>query len=671
MNTPLDALWQRVRIGPVETRNRIYMPAHQPTLAAAEYGAYLAERARGGVGLIVTHGFHVHPASARGGAASWEPGWAESVREFVGPAKAEGCPVFVQITHMGASGHRRTDDLAQWGSVLAASAIPSPVHRAMPKPMEEHDIAEVIRGFAETAAHVQAGGGDGVEIHGSHGYLLSNFLSPWWNRRDDAWGGDTERRTRLALEVGRAVRRRCGSGFAIGIKLSLDEYLGPQGTTPEETVRVVHLLEREKLFDYVCLSHTDYHFNHKLVPPASSGETAPLAENAAKVRAALAGRIPLLIQGSVRELATAARIVERGQSDLVGLVRAHIADPEIVNKSREGRTSEIRRCVGANQGCWRRLGQNLSCTVNPAAGREKSHGAAVILPAAQPRRVLVIGGGPAGLKAAEAAASRGHDVTLWERSNRLGGQVRQAALLPDWSSWNFVVDDLAAALARRGVAVRLDTKATADSVQAFGADEIIVATGARWQTSGFSTFRTDREAIERAPDAHVLDPLTALANLEACGRSVLIVDDNGDYLPHGLARLLSATGRTVTVLTADAMPARKLEPTLDWPWLMPRVAAAGVKLRTSVFVERIEKDHAVLRNALGGPTEVAMADTVILSMMRESDDSLYHLLAGRGLPVRRIGDCVAPREVDDAVLEGFREGHAVGTSAVEATGRVR
>jgi 2,4-dienoyl-CoA reductase-like NADH-dependent reductase (Old Yellow Enzyme family)/thioredoxin reductase len=655
----LARLWEPVRIAHVQARNRIYLPAHQPTYDADTYGAYLRERARGGVGLIVTHGFHVHPASAAAGVSPWRPAWSESVRKFVSPAKAEGVPVFVQITHMGASGRRRTDSLELWGSVLAPSAIPSPVHRSMPKAMEEADIGEVIAGFAATAANVQAGGGDGVEIHGSHGYLLSNFLSPYWNRRDDAWGGDTERRARLAVEIGRAVRARCGRDFVVGIKLSLDEYLGEAGTQPGETARIVQVLEREKLFDYVCLSHTDYHSNHKLVPPASSGETAPLATNARQVRDVLAGRVPLLVQGSVRELQTAARIVERGQSDMVGLVRAHIADPEIVRKTREGRFDEIRRCVGANQGCWRRLGQNLSCTVNPATGREATVGVFVTKPAAKARKVLVIGGGPAGLKAADTAASRGHAVTLWERAAQLGGQVHWAAQLPDYGSWRFLVEDLEASIRRRGVTVQLGKDATADAVGAFGADEIVVATGARWQTSGFSTFRPDRDGIPQGAGAHVVDPLRALDDPASCGAKVVIVDDNGDYLPLGLARVLAGLGRQVTVVTSEPMLGRKLEATLDWPWIMPRVAASGVKMRPSTFLERIGNGEVELRSAIGGERESIAADTVVLSMMRQSEDSLYHALKARGLPVRRIGDAVAPREVDDAVLEGFREGHAV------------
>jgi 2,4-dienoyl-CoA reductase-like NADH-dependent reductase (Old Yellow Enzyme family)/thioredoxin reductase len=654
-----DVLWDPVRIGSVHARNRIYLPAHQVSLPAPEYGTYLSERARGGVGLIVTHGFHVHPASARAGVSPWEPAWADAVHKFVTPTRDQGVPVFVQITHMGAGGTRRTDDIAQWGAVMAPSQIPSPVHRAMPKPMEEEDIAAVIEGFALTCANVKAGGGDGVELHGSHGYLLSNFLSPYWNRRTDGWGGDTERRARLALEIGKVVRKRCGSDFVVGIKLSLDEYLGDLGTTPDETLRVLALLEQAKLFDYVCLSHTDYHQNHKLVPPQSSGETAPLAENAQRIREALGGRIPLLIQGSVRNLATAAEIVRRGQSDLVGLVRAHIADPEIVLKAREGRADETRRCVGANQGCWRRLGQNVSCTVNPAAGRELQFGIALQKPAPAAKKVLVIGGGPGGLKAADTAAARGHQVTLWERGARLGGQVRQAGRLPDFGAWNVLVDDLETSLRRRGAQLLVNSEATADAVAAFGADEVIVATGARWQTTGFSMFRTDRDAIPGADLPHVTDPLTALDNLDACGKNVLVVDDNGDYLPLGLARLLAQSGREVTVITADAMLGRKLEATGDWPWLMPRVAAAGVAMRPSTSVERIAAGEVTLRSTLGGPVERVAADTVVLTMLRTSDDSLYHQLKARGLPVRRIGDCVAPREVDDAVLEGFREAQAI------------
>jgi 2,4-dienoyl-CoA reductase-like NADH-dependent reductase (Old Yellow Enzyme family) len=657
--TGLDVLWQPVRIGPATARNRIYLPAHQVSLPPLEYGAYLGERARGGLGLVVTHGFHVMAASAKAGVSPWQADWIPAVKQMVAPVHAEGVPVFVQITHMGASGVRRTDDIELWGPLLAPSAIASSVHKQVPRPMNEADIEELIEGFVATAANVQEGGADGVELHGSHGYLLSNFLSPWWNRRDDAWGGDTERRARLAVDIGRAVRKRCGSGFVIGMKLSLDEYLGDAGTTPDEAIRTLAVLQHTGLFDYFCFSHTDYHNNHRLVPPASSGETMPLADAAGRARRSIDGATPILVQGSVRSIAAAAQIAQRGDADLVGLVRAHIADPDLVRKAREGRADQTRRCVGANQGCWRRLGQPVSCTVNPEAGRELAFGSTVARPPVAARKLLVIGGGPGGLKFADTAAALGHRVTLWERGECLGGQLRQAGQLPDHDAWNFLADDLTASLARRGVEVRLNLTATAQNIAAFGADEVVLATGARWQTDGFSTHRTDREAIPRDAAAQVLDPLTALSHPQRCGPKVVIIDDNGDYMPLGLARLLAAAGRQVTVLTADTMIGRRMESTVELPWMMPRVAEAGVAWRVSVFVERINAGSVLLRDAYGRPDEHLDADTVVLCMARRSEDGLYHALRARGLAVRRIGDCVAPREVDDAVLEGFREANAI------------
>jgi len=649
----LDALWEPVSIGKVTARNRIALPAHLVTFSADQYGEYLGERARGGVGLIVTHGFAVHPTAARAGVSPWTRDWIPYIRQVMAPAQAQGTPVFVQLTNSGVSATPRTDE--QWGPLWAASAIPSPVQKITPKVMESSDIQALIEGFAVTASHVQEAGGAGIEIHGGHGYLLSGFLSPYWNRRTDEYGGDTHRRARLVIEVAQAVRRRCGSDFAIGIKLNVDEYLGERGTTPAEAARTAKLLVDADLFDYVCAAHTDYHNNHQLIPPATSGVKAPLAENAGLLRQAIGSRVPVLVQGSITDMETAARIVSLGQADIVGMARAQIADPEMVNKARAGRTSETRRCVGANQGCWRRLGQPISCTVNPLTGREGTWGALASQPVSTPRKVLVIGGGPAGLKFAETAASRGHKVSLWERSQHLGGQLRHAAQLPDFDSWSFLADDLEASLARLSVDVHLGTEATLESVCSYGADTVVVATGSTWDSSGFSTHRPDREEIPRDEHAHVLDPISALSNLQACGQRVVIVDDNGDYLPLGLARLLAEQGRTVSIVTADRMVGRTLEVTLNLPWVYPRAIKAGVQMVVSSFVERIETGRVVLKDAWNGEMKQLDADTVILSMMRQSNDGLYEQIRARGIDVRRIGDCVAPREVDDAVIEGFRE----------------
>src|SRR5690606_5618783 len=202
--------------------------------------------------------------------------------------------------------------------------------------------------------------------------------------------GDAERRASLVIGVAQAVRDRCGPDFAIGIKQNLDEYLGDRGTTPESAAETGRLLVQTGLFDYFCAAHTDYHNNHQLIPPASSGVKAPLAESAGLLKRAIESRVPVLVQGSITEVETAASRVRKGQADIIGMARAQIADPQLVNKARAGRAHETRRCVGANQGCWRRLGQPISCTVNPLTGREENWGSALASRAAVQLKILVI-----------------------------------------------------------------------------------------------------------------------------------------------------------------------------------------------------------------------------------------------------------------------------------------
>lgn len=653
----LDLLWRPMALGATIALNRIYLPAHGVGLVGAEYGAYLRERALGGVGLIVVHGMPVHITAAMpGGPEPWTRAWIPQIAEVIAPPRAAGCPTIVQLAHNGPNSVRRVDD--HWGPLWAPSAIPSPVYRMTPKAMDCDEIAELISAFATTAAHVQEAGGDGVEIHAAHGYLLSSFLSPFWNRRADDYGGDTHKRARIVRKIGAAIRKRCGSGFTVGVKLNADEYLGAVGTTPAEGLEVLTNLHEAKLFDYFTIAHTDYHNTHRLIPPQSGGiDDPPLAAAARAARARVGESVPILVAGSVRDLGTAAGMVARGEGDLIGLARAHIADPHIILKARTGRTAEIRRCIGANQGCWRRRmhGQPVVCTVNPIVGRERRWEGSTVTLTEQSRRLLVVGGGPAGLKFAETAATAGHHVTLWEASASLGGQIRLAASLPYANRWQDLVDDLSASVRRLSVNVCLNTPAAAAGVVDFGADVTVIATGATWDRQGFSTFRPDREGIPGAESAHVVDPDCVIAAPEQCGRRVAIIDDNGDYLPLGLALLLAAAGRSVTIVTQDSSVGRRIEATLDLPWVLPRLAQAGVRIATTRWVDRINAGRIVLGSVWGGEPIEVEADTVILSMMRRSSDALFHELRTLGLATIRIGDCVAPREVDDAIFEGFRE----------------
>ncbi len=371
----------------------------------------------------------------------------------------------------------------------------------------------------------------------------------------------------------------------------------------------------------------------------------------------------MIVTGTIRTVERAAEIVRAGQADIAGMIRAHIADPDVVRKAQAGRSREIRRCVGANQGCWRRLMKvgTISCTVNPVTGREDVWGAAGRASAKQKRRVLVIGGGPAGMKLAETAATRGHEVTLVERDSELGGQIRYAGMLPHRDGWTHLVEDLAGSLERLAVDVRLNTAMTASKTGESDADVVVFATGSTWDTSGFSARRPDRASIPRTSDASVIDPITAIATPEACGARVVIIDDNGTYLPLGLAERLALMGRTVTVVTSQPAVGSRLgtDATVDLAWVYPRVLAAGVEIVTSSHVDHIESGRVVLSAVWEQRTRELEADTVVLAMMRWSDDVLYRQLSGGSFEVRRLGDCVAPREVDDALLEGVREGYAI------------
>jgi 2,4-dienoyl-CoA reductase-like NADH-dependent reductase (Old Yellow Enzyme family) len=660
--TGLDSLWRPAQLGPVSVANRVYLPAHGTRYSGEQYGAYLAERARGGVGLVVTTGMLVHPSTGfMGDAEPWTREWIPIARDIIAPSQAIGVPVIMQIAHMGPAGYPRTDE--GWTAMWAPSAIPTPLGKIIPRAMDQADIDELVDYFGRVSAHVQEAGGAGVEIHAGHGYLLSCFLSPYWNRRKDSYGGTPENRARIVIEVAAEIRRRCGNGFAVGVKINLDEYLGAEGTTPDICMGAIEILHAERLINFFTIAHCDYHSNHHLMPPLTSGvKEPPLAAGAGRARKIVRGEVPILVAGSVNDLATAARIVDEGNADLVGLVRSHLADPEIVRKTREGRKDEIRHCVGANQGCWRRAawqGAPVSCTVNPEAGREKIWGLDALGLAEARRTLLVVGGGPAGMKFAETAARRGHRVALWEKEDRLGGQLLTAGKLPDFARWAEVAADLERSLDRLGVEVRLGRAADIEEVAVAGADMVAVATGSVWQASGFSPNRVDRDEIPRDPGARVIDPVTAIDDPDACGRNVLIIDDNSDYLPLGLARLLAGMGRTVTIVTAASDVGEKLKPTLDMPFIYPRLVSAGIAIVKLNYVERIGVDHAIVEDKWTHAQTRIAADTVIPCMLRTSRDGLYHALVERGIPAIRLGDSSAPREVDDAIFEGFRDAAAL------------
>jgi FAD dependent oxidoreductase/NADH:flavin oxidoreductase / NADH oxidase family len=420
-------------------------------------------------------------------------------------------------------------------------------------------------------------------------------------------------------------------------------------------------LHESSLFDFVNISGITYHTFHFLAAPMTAQKDAHFVPNAVRAKQVVNGEIPVLVASVIKEIDRAAQVVGDGEADMVGMVRAHIADPDLVRKAQEGRSGEIRRCVGANQGCIRRyIGRNgITCTVNPAVGRERQYGGAQDSTTNEPRSVLVIGGGPAGLKAAESAARRGHSVTLVERQTELGGSLRLMARLPDRERWLDLADDLTRSLERLGVDVRLGEDVTPAAVLEVGADVNIVATGARHDKTGWSMSMPGRSGIPGAEQEHVLAATEAIRNSESVGASVIIVDDNGDHLPHGLALMLAQGGRKVEIISSQFYASTGLVTTNDLGWVYPKLVESGVKVNSSTYVERIGTATVDVCGIWGDGQRTIDAETVVLCMTRSSNDSLYHELVDAGANVKRIGDCVAPREVDDAVYEGEKAGRAV------------
>jgi 2,4-dienoyl-CoA reductase-like NADH-dependent reductase (Old Yellow Enzyme family)/thioredoxin reductase len=658
---PIDVLWEPLTVGSTTVRNRLFVSAHQTGYAGEaggmvsdRYVGYLRERVRGGVGLVMTEVSPVHVSGPRRISAFSDaiiPSW----RKLADAIQGAGGAVFAQLWHPGAH-EMGNADIDEWHPSVAPSELQSVFTGRVARALSEEEIAALVERYGRAGARARAGGLDGVELHGGHGYLPCQFLSPMSNQRTDRYGGSVENRCRFLIEIAQAVRRHCGRDFTMGVRLSFDEYVGEAGLTPEASVQIVAELQRSGLFDFYDISGGNYHSMDKMIPTRSSGLDGHIAIHSAMAKQA-AGSTAVLVASAVRTVERAAEIVRAGQADIVAMTRAHIADPQIVNKARAGRASEIRRCVGANQSCLRRLYQHgtITCTVNPSAGREWKWGAGAVTRAERSRAVLVVGGGPAGLKAAESAAQRGHRVTLAEREDRLGGLLLFAGQLPGRATWLELVEDLTRSLTRLNVEVRLATEVSSDFVDASGADAVVLATGSHFHSDGFSAATPARQSIPGAHLPHVLDPVGAIGKLDLCGRDVLVFDDAGDHVAGTLALLLAASGRSVEVATRHPFlgAGGGLHQSHDLEWLLRDLSSAGVRVVAQSSLTEIRPGDVTLTDIWTGETRVREASTVVLNTARSADTGLHDELVGRGISSVRIGDCLAPREVDDAFYEAM------------------
>jgi mycofactocin system FadH/OYE family oxidoreductase 2 len=635
-----------LRVGPLTVQNRVVFSAHLTNYAhdgmpTEQHAAYYAARAAGGAGLIVTeeHSTHVTDWPYEKLIHGFDPRVVPGYRRITDAVHAHGVPILAQLNHNGGQASSMFSRLPVW----APSPVPDPLFREVPKALEPHEIRSVVDGYALVAEHCVAGGFDGVELQCSHSSIVRGFLSPATNQRTDAYGGPLANRARLLLEVVAAVRAVLGPSRALGVRLCGDELI-EGGTTIDEAVEVARMCDATGMVDYVNTSigvatATLYMIEASMQVPPGYAMFIPSA-----IREAVS--IPVVGVGRFKDPLQADRAIAAGQADLIGVVRGQIADPDFVRKARAGAASDIRTCLSCNQECVGRMGLNrwLGCIENPRTGRE-----AVPLPAPRRRslRVLVVGGGPGGLQAAVTAAERGHHVTLFERSERLGGQVALAASVPSRAEILDLTRNLVAAAQRTGVDVKTSYAVDADLLLSEAPDVVVLATGAvpsrPWWAGD----------VERVVD--VRDVLEGRA--VPTGR-VVVVDDLGFHQATSVAELLADRGCSVEVVTPGMVVGQDLGITLDLETWNVKAEAKGVTQRTDVVpMGASVVDGAVqlqLQHHPTGTDVVVTCDWVVCAVQQQADDALWHALQDAPFEVHRVGDCLAPRRAHAAVVEGHR-----------------
>jgi len=648
----LTRLFSPLAINGITLQNRIVSTAHSTGLnEGLRLGdrllAYYEARARGGVGLIITGSTSVHPTSTsrlRPALANWDDSVVADYRRLAAVVQPYGTRIFAQLNHAGA----QSGSAGGVGRIVAPSAVDTELAVETPHALEPEEIAEIIDAFAAAAARARAGGLDGIELHGGHGNLIQQFLSPLTNLRGDEYGGTAENRLRFATQVVRAVREAVGPDFVVGLRISAQED-HPGGLTLADTRSIAPALVAAGALDYVNVTSgsdsTSWSLAHHYAPMYVRGQ--PARRLAREIRQAVA--VPVVMAGRVVDPRDAEAILAAGDADLVGMTRALIADRDLPAKARRGELSEIRPCVGVNEGCLGRLmrGLPITCIQDPTSGRESELGAP--LSARTPRRVVVVGGGVAGMEAARVAALRGHRVTLLERLPELGGQVQLARRAPGRAELGAIVDHLVRTLEQQGVEIRYGVEATVATLLAFEPAAVVIAAGSEARLPAFA-----------ASDQRLVSARGAL-NGDMVGDKVVVFDTKGDMVGLTTADWLVGRRHQVTVVTSRRSVGPLIEP-MTWRLLYQRLLDQGVGFVTESEVVRLTEAGIAIRHLMSG-RETMLPDiaTVVAACGGNANDGLYSQLrrAAPGLELHLIGDAVAPRQIEQAIFEGQMAGRKI------------
>lgn len=637
-----EKLLQPIKMGGMEVKNRFVM-APMVTNYAGKDGsvterlkAYYRARAKGGVGLIIVEAAFVDP-SGRGYTNElgiYKDDFIDGLKGLVDEVHQFGTKIAIQIYHSG----RQSHEILTGGRLIAPSPIPCPVCREEPKEMTKGDIDNMIEAYGQAARRAVASGFDAVELHGAHGYLINQFLSPYSNQRMDEYGGSMENRVRFPLEVLSRVKKETGNASAIIYRMSSEEFV-EGGLTLEDTMAFSVILSDNGV-DAIHVSGGVYKSSAMIIQPAALPQGL-YVEHASAIKKATGNKVPVLVVGRIKDPEMAEDILAQGKADMVVMGRALLADPEMPVKVIEGRLQEIRPCIGCNQGCVDKLlaDQDITCLGNALTGREWEFD--LDSKASVPKRVLVIGGGPGGLECARVAALRGHSVFLYEKGHKLGGKMNIASIPQFKTEIKELASFLISQVKDLGIHIKMGEEVDERVIDKIEPDLVILATGSlpiKPDVTGVqNNFLTAEEILTGAP----------------FGRNVFII--GGGMVGCETAEFLADKGAKVTVvekLDHIATDMGLLTKTL----LVKRMKQKGIKIFTKKTVIEINPGGLILGED-GHNESIDHVDTIVLAMGYKSDIHMPKIIEEKGIPFYRIGDCLEPRNMMEAIHEGFLQAY--------------
>ena len=641
--------------------NRIVFGAHTANMSdlglpGERHRAYYEERAIGGAAMIVVEPMPVHATAVltRGNFRHCDDTVIPYFRNITDAVHAHSSTVLQQLYHVGRHGDSDLSFMPHWGP----SGLPSYHDSDGSHKMRESEILEVIDCFTAAAKRCQQAGFDGVDLFAAYHALLDQFWSPWSNKRDDRWGGSLQNRCRLSLSIVDSIRKACGEDFIIGLSVGYADNT-PFVMTLEDFQEVIELHDRGGNLDYVSCGSGNYVDVARIIPTFVHGEKEGVPLAAALKQVVKHARVTA--ESHIRTPENATYTIASGDADLVSIVRGQIADPHWVNKTREGRHDDIRGCISCNQMCWGRRSRDywISCLVNPSAGREFEWGGDRFTPAASARKVLVVGGGPAGMEAARVAAERGHEVTLVEALGDLGGQFRLAGLAPRRGQITELISWYLRQFQQLGVELRYFSPMDEADILDFGADEVVLATGSLPDDSARQRWLPQAEELPGLANGGVYPCEEVFRGQAELGKSVVVIDEGGNWRGTGTAWYLAERGHEVTIVTPDPMIGKELVRTGSDIKIRSGLARLGARFMLESVVAHWHGDRAEVRSLLDDSITVIEASAIVTATTNVVDNDLELALAEAGVSLHVIGDAAAPRQAPYAFHDGRKIGLAI------------